>query len=99
MRFRAAAFSPSANRPTPPISALRTCCAPLSVALLERMSNDFDKHDLDRLPLTHENRPIYISYIFLAATIILVGSLHLATPLLTVLFCFFVINKQIGRAS
>jgi predicted PurR-regulated permease PerM len=63
------------------------------VALLERMSNDFEKHDLDRLPLTHENRPIYISYIFLAATLVIVGSLHLATPLLTVLFCFFVINK------
>ena len=57
------------------------------------MSNDFDKHDLDRLPLTHENRPIYISYIFLAATLVVVGWLHLATPLLTVLFCFFVIKK------
>jgi predicted PurR-regulated permease PerM len=58
------------------------------VALLERMQNDFDK-----LPMTHESRPIYISYIFLAATIVLVGWLHLATPLLTVLFCYFVINK------
>jgi predicted PurR-regulated permease PerM len=52
------------------------------------MSNDFD-----RLPLTHEGRPIYISYIFFAATIVLVAALHLATPLLTVLFCYFVITK------
>jgi predicted PurR-regulated permease PerM len=58
------------------------------VALLGRMSNDFD-----RLPVTHENRPIYISYIFFALTIVLVAALHLATPLLTVLFCYFVIKK------
>jgi predicted PurR-regulated permease PerM len=41
----------------------------------------------------HQSRPIYISYFFLAATIFLVGSLHLATPLLTVLFCYFVLHK------
>src|SRR3954471_9306580 len=52
------------------------------------MSNDFD-----RLPITHESRPIYISYIFFAATIVLVAALHLATPLLTVLFCYFAIKK------
>jgi predicted PurR-regulated permease PerM len=52
------------------------------------MSNDFD-----RLPITHENRPIYISYIFFAVTIVLVAALHLATPLLTVLFCYFAIKK------
>jgi predicted PurR-regulated permease PerM len=58
------------------------------MALLDEMSNDFDK-----LPVTHESRPIYISYIFFALTIILVAALHLATPLLTVLFCYFVIKK------
>jgi predicted PurR-regulated permease PerM len=58
------------------------------VALLWQMASDFD-----RLPATHESRPIYISYIFFAVTIILVGSLHLATPFLTVLFCYFVIRK------
>jgi predicted PurR-regulated permease PerM len=58
------------------------------VALLDEMSNDFD-----RLPITHESRPIYYSYIFFAATIILVAWLHLATPLLTVLFCYFLIKK------
>jgi predicted PurR-regulated permease PerM len=58
------------------------------MALLDEMSNDFD-----RLPITHESRPIYISYIFFAATIILVAWLHLATPLLTVLFCYFLIRK------
>jgi predicted PurR-regulated permease PerM len=52
------------------------------------MTNDFD-----RLPATHESRPIYISYIFFAATLVLVGSLHLATPLLTVLFCYFTLKK------
>lgn len=52
------------------------------------MSNDFD-----RLPITHESRPIYISYVFLALTIVLVAALHLATPLLTVLFCYFAIKK------
>jgi predicted PurR-regulated permease PerM len=57
------------------------------VALLEEMS------DTETRRLTHENRPIYISYFFLAATLFLVGSLHLATPLLTVLFCYFVIHK------
>ena len=58
------------------------------MALLDEMSNDFDK-----LPVTHESRPIYISYIFFALTIVLVAALHLATPLLTVLFCYFVIKK------
>lgn len=58
------------------------------MALLDEMSNDFD-----RLPITHESRPIYISYIFFAATIVLVAWLHLATPLLTVLFCYFAIKK------
>src|SRR5258706_13402059 len=52
------------------------------------MSNDFD-----RLPVTNENRPIAISSIFFAANIILVAWLHLATPFLTVLFCYFVIKK------
>lgn len=50
-------------------------------------------NEYDRAPATHESRPIYISYIFFAAMLFLVGSLQLATPLLTVLFCFFVINK------
>jgi predicted PurR-regulated permease PerM len=58
------------------------------VALLERMSNDFD-----RLPVTHESRPIYFSYALFALTIVLVAWLHLATPLLTVLFCYFLIKK------
>jgi predicted PurR-regulated permease PerM len=49
--------------------------------------------DTETRRLTHESRPIYISYVFLAATIILVGWLHLATPLLTVLFCYFVLHK------
>ena len=57
------------------------------MALLEEMS------DTEVRRSTHENRPIYISYFFLAATIFLVGSLHLATPLLTVLFCYFVLHK------
>lgn len=52
------------------------------------MSNDFD-----RLPVTHESRPIYFSYALFALTIVLVASLHLATPLLTVLFCYFLIKK------
>src|SRR5262245_15026412 len=52
------------------------------------MSNDFD-----RLPVAHESRQIYISYIFFAATIVLVGALHLATPFLTVLFGYFAISK------
>jgi len=42
---------------------------------------------------TLQSRPMYISYFFFAATLVLVGSLHLATPLLTVLFCYFVISK------
>lgn len=50
-------------------------------------------NDLDRLPATHESRPIYISYIFFAVTLVLVGALHLATPLLTVLFCYFTLQK------
>jgi len=58
------------------------------VALLDEMSNDFD-----RLPITHGSRPIYISYIFFALTIVLVAALHLATPLITVLFCYFAIKK------
>jgi predicted PurR-regulated permease PerM len=49
--------------------------------------------DTEIRPSAHENRPIYISYFFLAATIFLVGSLHLSTPLLTVLFCYFVLHK------
>jgi predicted PurR-regulated permease PerM len=50
-------------------------------------------NELERSDLTHENRPVYISYIFFALTIILVGTLHLATPFLTVLFCYFVLRK------
>jgi predicted PurR-regulated permease PerM len=57
------------------------------VALLEQMS------DTEMRVSAHESRPIYISYFFLAATIFLVGALHLATPLLTVLFCYFALHK------
>lgn len=49
--------------------------------------------EYEKLPATHESRPVYISYIFFAATIVLVGGLHLATPFLTVLFCYFAIRK------
>jgi hypothetical protein len=49
--------------------------------------------EFEGVPATHENRPVYISYIFLAATLVLVGWGHLATPLLTVLFCYFVLKK------
>jgi predicted PurR-regulated permease PerM len=41
----------------------------------------------------HQSRPVYFSYLFFAATLILVGALHLATPFLTVLFCYFLIAK------
>ena len=59
------------------------------MALLGEMTSDYD-----RMPATHESRPIYISYIFFAATLVLVGWLHLATPLLTVLFCYFALQKM-----
>src|SRR5436190_12861383 len=50
-------------------------------------------NDTEIRRLAHENRPVYISYFFLAATLFLVGWLHLATPLLTVLLGYFVLNK------
>jgi predicted PurR-regulated permease PerM len=58
------------------------------VALLEQMTSDTEMR-----VSAHRSKPIYISYFFLAATIFLVGSLHLATPLLTVLFCYFALHK------
>jgi predicted PurR-regulated permease PerM len=39
-------------------------------------------------------RAVRISYIFIALTLILVGWLHLATPLLVVMFSLFVLNKM-----
>ncbi len=42
---------------------------------------------------THESKPIYISYVFFVAMLVLVGWGHLATPLLTVLFCYFALKK------
>jgi predicted PurR-regulated permease PerM len=58
------------------------------VALLEQMTSDTEMR-----VSAHQSKPIYISYFFLAATIFLVGALHLATPLLTVLFCYFALHK------
>jgi predicted PurR-regulated permease PerM len=42
---------------------------------------------------SYEYRPVYISYIFLIGMLVLVGWLKLATPLITVLFAYFVLRK------
>ncbi|HTI70536.1 MAG TPA: AI-2E family transporter [Candidatus Limnocylindria bacterium] len=39
------------------------------------------------------NRPKRISYVFMGLLLILVGVLHLATPLLTAMFCYFALSK------
>lgn len=39
------------------------------------------------------NKPVRISYWFIAATFLLVGWLHLGTPLLAALFSFFILEK------
>lgn len=38
-------------------------------------------------------RPVKISYAFVFGTLLLVGFLHLATPFITVLFCYFALSK------
>jgi predicted PurR-regulated permease PerM len=43
-----------------------------------------------KLPLT---KPARVSYLFMAATLILAGVLHMATPLLAALFAYFVLTK------
>lgn len=44
-------------------------------------------------PAPSSYRPVYISYLFLAGTLLLVGWLKLATPLITVLFACFALRK------
>lgn len=44
-------------------------------------------------PAATSFRPVYISYLFLIGTLILVGWLKLATPLITVLFAYFALRK------
>ena len=38
-------------------------------------------------------KPVRISYWFIAATFLLVGLLHLGTPMLAALFSFFILHK------
>src|SRR5213592_4810682 len=45
-------------------------------------------------------QPARISFAFIVGTLLLVGGLHLATPLLVVLFSFFALSKlQVIRAK
>jgi predicted PurR-regulated permease PerM len=44
-------------------------------------------------PAPSSYRPVFISYIFLIGTLVLVGWLRLATPLITVLFAYFTLRK------